>query len=192
MDDDNKVLQVIFDHMATPKMMVTKEADLPEAARIAAERVRADPQYQARRERFEEVVRRGPPVLAVLESNLPEGAAAQIIINPSSEIPRLVGVSPDLFSDKVLDLATHHLLTFELAAPAPSAHGVITLWPDGRLRLQVGSKTRNFKPTVEVRGSNQGQAERILARARKQQMRELHGLGKVRLVDLKGRKGESP
>jgi hypothetical protein len=192
-DDDQVLFTLNLDDPSGRKVSIGRVSDLSPAQRAARESLRNNPDHQKRMERLHELTKREAPPLAVLEKNLPEGAAAQIIVDPTSDQPRLIVVSAHTFNDRILELSRHHLHTFELTAPDQHGRAVMTLWPDETLRLEFQNKTRQFKPDVKMFNfQDRGYAQKILARARKQPLGNLKGLGKARIVQLKGRRGQEP
>jgi hypothetical protein len=192
-EDDPVLFTLNLDDPNGPRVSIGRVSDLSPAERAARESLRNKPDHQKRMQRLQEIAKRPAPPLAVLEESLSEGAAAQIIVDPNSDHPRLIVVSANTFDDKILELSRHHLHTFELTAPDKHGRAVMTLWPDETLRLEFQNKTRQFKPDVKMFNfQDRGYAQKILARARKQPVGNLKGFGRARIVELKGRRGQEP
>jgi hypothetical protein len=173
------------------RMAKTPDGSQPEL--LANDRNAQAPDRQEHLLRFREIVAHGTPPLALVDENLSDGAIARIIVDPLAEEPRLMVASTYAFTDEVFIRMKQALVNYELSTPAESARAEIRIWPNGRVRVESGGKTREFHPRIRMSGIDQlGFAEAIKGRAATLSPRHLNGVGMARLVHLSGNGGPSP
>lgn len=134
--------------------------------------------------RAREMFERGEPAYALVPGELPGGALAQIERDSNADYPRLIILSDRHLDPDVLVQARAALFRDEMEVPDAPQRRVLTLTPQGNIRVQVGSRAVAPDRPLEIKqfGSKKPRIDKLLARLRTAAQRELPGLGAARVV----------
>jgi hypothetical protein len=146
-DEPPRTLRLEIGRDGQPRVSVGGQApEMTDEERAAlAERVQS-PEFQAAWKRFQEVMARGEPDVALVPTPLLEGAIAKVIVDPLAEHQRLIVVREAGLDDVALDLARKELTRWELRPESDGQAVEITVWADGRVRRESGGNVVEFKP----------------------------------------------
>lgn len=137
----------------SPSVRMVAQGDLPDEVKKLRDKLASDPAWQARMQRQQIIANRGLPTVLLLEQPLPEGAIAQAILDPNADESRVLAVSKVGLTDELFSRARHAVQSYEMNNRDPRYRTVITLWPDGRVRIAHGSVSREFMTHVEYFGT---------------------------------------
>ena len=123
------------------------------APRLASPLESKDPRVaeQATRlqERFEAIVRRGPPKVALVEQALGNDIVLKVAVMPGSPDPRVVIVSRQGLDDEVLARGRGVLGMWERFKYPTLEKAVLTLFRDGRIQVDTDEGTQNYREQFE-------------------------------------------
>jgi hypothetical protein len=112
---------------------------------------------------------------AVADDALPQGADAVVLRDGTGAQDRMIVVSRETASDRVLLIARFALLQDEHAEPSLTGQKTILVWDDGR--TSVNDKIKKIHAYF---GANPGEAKALLDQ--KGEITHLRGIGKARTV----------
>lgn len=120
-----------------------------DAPRLATPFASTDPRVveQAARlqERFDAIIRRGPPRIALVEEALGDEIVAKVAVMPGSPEPRVVIVSRQGLDDEVLARGRGVLGMWEHFKYPALEKAVLTLYRDGRIQVETDTGIKNYR-----------------------------------------------